>query len=161
MVKVLRCFEANGTAYMLMPWYQGEALHRLLQRSGTLTRDEAMALSRPLLDALEYLHGKGVVHQDIKPANVYIRRNGEPLLLDFGAAGPATQNEERQKLGSEGYAAAEQSDPAARIGPWTDIYGLAATLYRCIGGQVPVAASQRQQAPKTGRPDPLKHHCHR
>ncbi len=86
-VKVLRCIEANGTAYLLMPYYRGEALHKLLKRSGVFTQDEALALARPLLGALEYLHGKGLVHQDIKPANIYITETGQPILLDFGAAG--------------------------------------------------------------------------
>jgi formylglycine-generating enzyme required for sulfatase activity/serine/threonine protein kinase len=156
-VTVFRCFEANGTAYLLMPYYRGEALHKLLRRSGTLTADEALALSLPLLNALEYIHQKGVTLQDIKPANIYIMENGEPILLDFGAAGqrlgasPST----RWKLGSEGYAASEQSEASGDIGPWTDIYGLAATLYRSISGQVPVAASQRKKALAGKNPDPL------
>ena len=157
-VTVFRCFEANRTAYLLMPYYRGEALHKLLKRSGTLTADEALALSLPLLDALEYIHLKGVTHQDIKPANIYVTENGVPILLDFGAAGqrlgpdPST----RWKLGSEGYAASEQSKTRSEIGPWTDIYGLAATLYRSITGQVPVAASQREQAIAGKDPDPLQ-----
>jgi len=157
-VKVFRCFEANGTAYLLMPWYRGEALHTLLKRSGTFTLEEALALSRPLLDTLEYIHGKGLVHQDIKPANIYITEDGQPILLDFGAAGQRldADTSTRWKLGSEGYAALEQSAAAASIGPWTDIYGLAATLYRCICGQIPVAAVQRQKALSEGEADPLQ-----
>jgi formylglycine-generating enzyme required for sulfatase activity/serine/threonine protein kinase len=156
-VSVFRCFEANGTAYLLMPFYRGEALHTLLRRSGTLTAPEARSLLLPLLDALEFIHQQGVIHQDIKPANIYITDNGSPILLDFGAAGqrrgsgPSVQ----QKLGSEGYAAVEQSDADGQIGPWTDIYGLAATLYRSITGQVPVAATQRQSALSQGDSDPL------
>jgi len=157
-VKVFRCFEANGTAYLLMPYYRGEALHKLLKRSGTFTSDEAEALSRPLLDALAYIHGKGLIHQDIKPANIYITENGQPILLDFGAAGQRLDagTSTRWKLGSEGYAALEQSEAAGSIGPWTDIYGLAATLYRCICGQIPVAAVQRQRALSEGETDPLQ-----
>ncbi len=157
-VKVFRCFEANGTAYLLMPYYRGEALHTLLRRSGTLTSDEARALIPPLLDALEYIHQQGVTHQDIKPANIYITDNGSPILLDFGAAGQRLGSgpANRWKLGSEGYAAVEQSDDNGQIGPWTDIYGLAATLYRSITGQVPVAATQRQRALSQGDPDPLQ-----
>ena len=157
-VKVFRCFEANGTAYLLMPWYRGEALHTLLKRSGTFSSEEARALSRPLLNALEYIHGKGLIHQDIKPANIYITENGQPILLDFGAAGQRLDagTATRWKLGSEGYAALEQSEAEGSIGPWTDIYGLAATLYRCISGQIPVAAVQRQRTLDEGEPDPLQ-----
>jgi len=157
-VKVFRCFEANGTAYLLMPYYQGEALHKLLSRGGTLSEEEALALGRPLLDALDYIHRNGVIHQDIKPANIYITEDGAPILLDFGAAGQrlhATAST-RRKLGSEGYAAIEQSEPDGLIGPWTDIYGLAATLYRCVSGQLPVAASQRRSALDDHEPDPLE-----
>jgi formylglycine-generating enzyme required for sulfatase activity len=148
-VKVDRCFEANGTAYMLMPWYQGEALHKLLERGGTFSQEEALALAGPLLDALEYLHRQGVVHRDIKPANIYITEDGQPVLLDFGAAG-------QHRLGSEGYAAIEQSEPAGETGPWTDVYGLAATLYRCVGGRIPAAASRRQAARAERQADPLE-----
>jgi formylglycine-generating enzyme required for sulfatase activity/serine/threonine protein kinase len=157
-VKVYRCFEANGTAYLLMPWYRGEALHKLLKRSGTFSPEEALALATPLLGALEYIHRNDLVHQDIKPANIYITENGQPILLDFGAAGQRLDagTSTRMKLGSEGYAAPEQSRAEGRIGPWTDIYGLAATLYRCISGQIPVTAAQRQSAVDEGEPDPLQ-----
>ncbi len=157
-VTVFRCFEANGTAYLLMPFYRGEALHTLLRRSGTLTAAEAMALILPLLDALEFIHGKGVIHQDIKPANIYVTDDGSPILLDFGAAGQRLGSgpSVHLKLGSEGYAAAEQSVSGGRIGAWTDIYGLAATLYRSITGQLPVASAQRQRALSQGDPDPLQ-----
>ncbi len=157
-VKVLRCFRANGTAYMLMPYYRGEALHKLLKRSGTFTSEEALALSRPLLNALEYIHRSGLFHQDIKPANIYITQSGQPVLLDFGAAGqrPGAGSSTRPRLGSEGYAALEQSEAAGQIGPWTDIYGLAATLYRCISGRIPVAAVQRLSDISEGKSDPLQ-----
>jgi formylglycine-generating enzyme required for sulfatase activity/serine/threonine protein kinase len=157
-VTVLRCFQANGTAYLLMPYYRGEALHTLLRRSGTLSAAEALALTQPLLNALEYIHKQGVIHQDIKPANIYITDSGSPILLDFGAAGQRLGSGPslHWKLGSEGYAAAEQSDANDQVGAWTDIYGLAATLYRSITGQVPVAATQRRRALSQGDPDPLQ-----
>ncbi len=156
-VKVFRCFEANGTAYLLMPWYRGEALHRLLKRSGTFSAEEAVALAGSLLGALEYIHREGLVHQDIKPANIYIKEDGQPVLLDFGAAGQRLAEDEstRKRLGSEGYAAPEQSEQNGRIGPWTDIYGLAATLYRCISGKIPAAATRRLTAIRGGENDPL------
>ena len=149
--RVVRCFEANGTAYLQMPWYRGETLDGLVRSGGTLNREEALALARPLLDALEYLHRRGVIHQDIKPANIYITQDGAPVLLDFGAADAPSG----RKLGSEGYAAPEQSDPGGVVGPQADIYGLAATLYRCVSGRLPAPASERVEALSAGRPDPL------
>jgi len=154
--KVLRYFEANGTAYFLMPYYQGQALHRQIETDGVLNREDAKALMLPLMDALEYIHNEGVIHQDIKPANIYMTEAAGPVLLDFGVAATNigdTQN--ALKLGSAGYAAPEQSVDNGLIGPWTDIYGLAATLYRCVSGRIPTAANIRQQLIDTGEADPL------
>jgi formylglycine-generating enzyme required for sulfatase activity/serine/threonine protein kinase len=150
-LRVFRCFEANGTAYLQMPWYQGETLDVLLQRGGTLDREETLALALPLLDALEYIHGHGVVHRDIKPANIYVTQDGQPVLLDFGNAARA----EDTAAGSEGYAAPEQYTPGAQSGPWTDIYGLAATLYRATSGHIPPPAIERRNALASGDADPL------
>lgn len=152
-VRVLRYFEANGTAYYLMPWYRGQALHLRLDSRGTLDRDAAKALLLPLMDALEYLHHQGVVHQDIKPANIYMADDGQPVLLDFGVA--ATGNILPDTFGSEGYAAPEQSETDGKIGPWTDVYGLSATMYRCVTGRIPVPAGDRQKALGGGDDDPL------
>jgi formylglycine-generating enzyme required for sulfatase activity/serine/threonine protein kinase len=155
-VKVLRYFEANGTAYFLMPYYQGQPLHHLLESSGVFNREDAKALILPLMDALEYIHQEGVVHQDIKPANIFMTEQGSPILLDFGvAAADSGDTAGRQKLGSEAYAAPEQSSVDGEVGPWTDIYGLAATLYRCVTGRIPVAAGLRQQALAADEQDPL------
>jgi len=152
LVKVEDCFEANGTAYLRMPFLGGEPLHVLLQRGGTLDPEEARALTRPLLDALGYLHRQGIVHRDVKPANILVTPEGKPVLLDLGSAAPA----EGSAHGSEGYAAPEQSGPGTTPGPAADLYALAATLYRCITGQIPPPASERQAARREGRPDPLE-----
>ncbi len=161
-VKVLRYFEANGTAYFLMPYYQGQPLHQLLECDGTFGPDEARTLLLALMEGLEYIHAHGVIHQDIKPANIYMTGDGTPILLDFGVAAAHDDRSAdlagtaNARLGSVGYAAPEQSDAAGRIGPWTDIYALAATLYRCITGNIPVAAAARQTALEAGAQDPLK-----
>jgi len=152
-VKVLRYFEADGTAYFLMPYYQGQALHHLLESSGTLNPEDARALMLPLMDALEYIHEQNVVHQDIKPANIYMTDSGDPILLDFGVA--AADGGLSHRLGSEGYAAAEQAMDDGTIGPWTDIYGLSATLYRCVTGRIPTSASHRREVLAGGQKDPL------
>ncbi len=156
-VKVLRYFEANGTAYFLMPYYQGQALHHLLESRGVFNREDATALMLPLMDALEYIHKQGVVHQDIKPANIYMTDNGVPVLLDFGVAAADRSNStlHTNQPGSEGYAAPEQTTDDGIIGPWTDIYGLAATLYRCVTGRIPASANNRQKMLASGDADPL------
>ena len=155
-VQVLRYFETKGTAYFLMPYYQGQPLHHLLESRGAFNREDAKALMLPLMDALEYIHQENVIHQDIKPANIFMTEQGQPVLLDFGvAAANSGGSENAQRLGSEAYAAPEQSAVDGAIGPWTDIYGLAATLYRCVTGRIPAAAGLRQEALAAGEPDPL------
>ena len=155
-VKILRYFEANGTAYYLMPYYQGQALHHRLESDGKFSRDDAKALMLPLMGALEYIHNHGIIHQDINPANIYMTQNGDPVLLDFArAAMGANDDPAEQIFGSTAYTAPEQTDTGGTIGPWTDIYSLAATIYRCVTGSVPVAAAERQLQLDAGKPDPL------
>lgn len=156
-VKVLRYFEANGTAYFLMPYYQGMTLDHSLESNGTLGPEDARAMLLQLMEGLEYLHEQGIIHQDIKPANIYLTEDGTPILLDFGVA--ASQSRDLAPgagTGSEGYAAPEQHIAGGSIGPWTDIYSLAATIYRCITGVIPVTARDRQNALQDGAADPLK-----
>ncbi len=160
-VEVIRCFEAHGTAYLQMPYVPGTTLIKLLERQGALDAVQIRAFLLPLLDVLQYLHQHSVIHQDIKPSNIYLTEAGTPLLLDFGAARHAQAHAQRQAqrqvqpLGSPGYAAPEQEAGYGASGPWTDIYGLAACLYRLISNRLPVPALQRLEAIRQGLPDPL------
>ncbi len=156
-VRVVRHFESGGTACLLMDYLAGRSLHDLLSRGGVFNPAETQALLTPLLDALAYLGGQGVIHGDIKPSNIMVTRDGAPVLLDFGAArvargaagaGPAT-------AGSAGYAALEQVTGKGALGPWTDIHGLAATLYRLVTGEIPASAEVRAAAVQEGEPDPV------
>jgi formylglycine-generating enzyme required for sulfatase activity len=151
--RVLRYFEANGTAYMLMPHYHGQPLHEKIADGGRFDSDRARSLLLPLMDALAYLHKRGIVHQDVKPANIHVTDDGLPLLLDFGAA--AASGDDTGRFGSEGYAAPEQYSAEGEIGPWTDIYGLAATAYRCVSGRIPSPARERLAARDAGSDDPM------
>jgi len=157
-VNVERYIELNGTAYMVMRYEDGISLDRALE-SGPLTEDEMRELMPPLLDGLEAIHAKNFVHRDVKPANIYLRRaDHSPVLLDFGAAREA-MGDAREKSLSEvltpGYAPLEQYDRHSAQGPYTDIYALGATIYRCIAGRAPMEAISRHNAMRRGGTDPL------
>lgn len=92
-VSVLRYFTGNGTAYLVMDYEAGESLHAILARDETLSEDEIREILFPLLDGLAQIHQAGFLHRDIKPGNIYIRKDGSPVLLDFGSA--------RQALGQK------------------------------------------------------------
>ncbi|MGR8921740.1 MAG: serine/threonine-protein kinase, partial [Gammaproteobacteria bacterium] len=148
-VRVLSVFEANNTAYMVMEYQHGMSLQEVLDRRGTLPEDELVAMTVPLLDGLETIHAQGFIHRDIKPSNVFIRTDGQPVLLDFGSARQALGEETKTltSVVSPGYAPFEQYySKSDRQGPWTDIYGLGATLYRCLSGLQPMAAIDRSEA---------------
>ena len=144
-VSVRRFIRAHGTAYLVMDYCDGESLEAVLKREGTLSTERLIKLWIPLLNALETLHASEVTHRDIKPANIYLRRDGSPVLLDFGAARQALAQHSRSvtSMATPGYAAFEQYSSRGQQGPWTDIYGLGATLYRCVTGKRPVDATDR------------------
>lgn len=143
-VHVFDFLEANGTAYIVMELLSGETLEDRLRQKGTLTPDEVDRILWPLLDGLEQVHSAGFLHRDIKPANILLNAAGDPTLIDFGAAREAMvgRTSAMTAIFTPGYAAAEQMT-SAKQGPWTDIYGLAATLYHAIAGKTPPSAFDR------------------
>lgn len=144
-VRVLRYFEANGTAYMVMEYQEGESLTEYLKK-GKLEEPELLAIIEPLLSGLEEIHKAGLLHRDIKPNNIYIRNDGRPVLLDFGSARYAIGQKTRSvtSIVTPGYAPLEQYDNEIKDqGPWSDIYALGAVMYHAISGEAPPAATRR------------------
>jgi serine/threonine protein kinase len=143
-VRVHDFLEANGTAYMIMALAQGKTLDQRLKDDGPLPRPIIERLLHPLLDGLEQVDAAGFLHRDIKPANIILDANEYPTLIDFGAsrAAMAGRSSPLTAIFTPGYAAAEQFT-SAKQGPWTDIYGLSATLYHAITGRVPPSAFDR------------------
>jgi serine/threonine protein kinase len=143
-VHVFDFLEANGTAYIVMELLSGETLEDRLKRDRTLGPADVDKILWPLLDGLEQVHAAGFLHRDIKPANILLNAQGHPTLIDFGAsrAAIAGRTTAMTAIFTPGYAAAEQMT-SAKQGPWTDIYGLSATLYHAVTGQAPPGAFDR------------------
>jgi serine/threonine protein kinase len=149
LVRVHRFWEANGTAYMAMRHYQGRTLRDTLKADARFATEARLKeLATPLLDAVSMLHAESCFHRDISPDNIIIQGDGRPVLLDFGAA--------RRIIGElthvltavlkPGYAPIEQyadEDAGFEQGPWTDVYGFAATLHCAITGKPPPTAVTR------------------
>ena len=157
-VQVHNFFEENSTAYMVMAFEKGESLSVLLKLQEHWSEVELLKIVLPLLDGLKILHGAGFIHRDIKPGNIYIRQNGTPVLLDFGATRHAIGEHTKTltALLTPGYAPMEQYySSSKRQGAWTDIYAMGAVLYRAITGQVPDHATDRMSALPRGELDPL------
>jgi serine/threonine protein kinase len=143
-VHVFDYLEANGTAYIVMELLSGETLEDRIAKNGKLSSEEVDRILWPLLDGLEQVHSAGFLHRDIKPANILLDAAGNPTLIDFGAsrAAMAGRSTALTAIFTPGYAAAEQMT-SAKQGPWTDIYGLSATLYHAITGRTPPGAFDR------------------
>lgn len=143
-VRVHDFLEAHGTAYVVMEILEGETLAQRLLRETRLPQSFIDRILPPLLDGLEQIHAVGFVHRDIKPANIMLAADGSPTLIDFGASRVAIANRTQgmTAIFTPGFAAPEQSS-AGKQGPWTDIYGLAATLYACVAAKSPPSALDR------------------
>lgn len=142
-VRVMRFFEANQTAYMVMEFVAGEPLSEWIKTRRPLTEPTLVGLAAPLLDGLEVVHRGGYLHRDIKPENVYIRRDASPVLLDFGSARALSAGKDMTTIVSLGFAPFEQYHSRGGEGPWTDLYSLGAVLYWMLTGERPVEAPGR------------------
>jgi formylglycine-generating enzyme required for sulfatase activity/serine/threonine protein kinase len=150
-VKPRHVFEENGTAYLVMDYLEGETLedHLLGQPGQRVAAARALEILLPVMEGLELVHEQGFIHRDIKPLNIYLtrfahKRKERPILLDFGAARVSLSGQSRSLsvMYTPDYAAPEQ-EHARGQGAWTDVYGLAATLYRMVIGVPPLKAGLR------------------
>ncbi|MDS4031028.1 MAG: SUMF1/EgtB/PvdO family nonheme iron enzyme [Candidatus Contendobacter sp.] len=146
-VRVRDYFTANGTAYIVMEYEEGESLSATLQRGGILPEPELRRILNDVMPALEAVHAQGYLHRDIKPSNLYIRASSNRvILIDFGAARQALGRRTRSvtSVVTPGYSPIEQYVTVGEdYGPWTDIYAMGAVLYRCITGTPPIEAPGR------------------
>ena len=152
-------FQENGTAYLVMPYIDGETLESLLKKhpNETMQCREILLWLPDLLDALQTLHSQGILHRDIKPSNIYITSNNTPILIDFGAARNAFERTHGYTIIlTPEYAPPEQnSSDIQSQGPWTDIYALGAVIWKCIMGSPPPSAQERLCAIASGDKDPI------
>ena len=146
-VKVHRSFEAFGTGYFVMPFVEGVSLEGMiakrLGRGQYFTEEEAKGFLCRVLDALEYLHERGIFHRDIKPSNILMTKEGRPILIDFGAARHSLGERSSKVIESEGYTPFEQMQTSGKMGPWTDLYALGATTMTMIFGVPPPRSVDR------------------
>lgn len=147
LAKILRYWEEHGTAYIVMPFYEGLTLKNHLRQHPGPSEAWLRHMLAPLMDALAMLHASRCYHRDVAPDNILLLPEGRPLLLDFGAArqviGAATQT--LTAILKPGYAPIEQygDSPGTRQGPWTDIYALSAVLYNAMTGKTPPPSVSR------------------
>jgi serine/threonine protein kinase len=142
-VRVLRFFEANRTAYMVMEFVAGESLGEWIRSRRPLQQSAVLAIANPLLDGLEVIHRAGYLHRDIKPGNVFVREDGSPVLIDFGSARMASPGSELTAIVTPGYAPIEQYHSHGKQGPWSDLYAFGGVLYWMLTGVKPIEAAAR------------------
>nr|WP_295772160.1 protein kinase [Rhodoferax sp.] len=142
-VRVLRYFKEHGTAYIVMEYESGDPLKHWLAAHPGLGQHSLLQIVFPLLDGLEAVHKLNFLHRDIKPDNIYMRADGTPVLLDFGAARRVTSGQEMTNIVSPGFAPFEQYHSKGNQGPWTDLYSLGAVMYWMATGRKPMEAASR------------------
>ena len=146
-VRVLQFFEGHGTAYMVMEYLEGQTLYALFREQKTLGEARLRALLGPILAGLQQVHDADWLHLDIKPGNIVLRDAHTPVLIDFGAAQEATAEHGREeRVVAPGFSPLEQYGRSGRrLGPWTDLYAVAAVLYQGMTEYVPNDALARER----------------
>ena len=145
-VRVLNFFRANETVYLVMRYERGRTLQEhIRQRRSALDEPWIRKTFALLLNGLREVHTNKLLHLDIKPANVYVRNDGTPLLIDFGAARHALSAEgvHMPPTYTPGFASPEQHVRRENLGPWSDIYSVGATMFACLASAAPQPADER------------------
>ncbi|MEL6572434.1 MAG: serine/threonine-protein kinase [Pseudomonadota bacterium] len=160
-VGVHRAFEENQTAYMALDLIEGHDLFDILEStSNALPPDLVRDILMRLLDAIEKVHEIDLLHRDISPDNILLEHDGNPVLIDFGAA-RADASKRTRAVSSllvvkEGYSPKEFYVAGSIQAPCSDLYALAATFYHMVSGEAPIDSQTRMAAVSTQKPDPCK-----
>jgi len=158
-VGVHQVFEDNDTAYMAIDFVDGRDLLDLIEDpTVTLEPARVVAMTYKLLNAVAFVHDNGILHRDISPDNILINQNGDPILIDFGAAREEATRASRAlsalRVVKDGYSPQEFYIAGSEQGPWSDLYALGATLYHAISGHPPANSQVRLAAIAEGGVDP-------
>jgi hypothetical protein len=150
-VRVTNFFRANETVYLVMRYERGRTLQEHIhKKSGAIKEDWLRDTFAQLLNGLREVHSNKLLHLDIKPGNIYVRNDGNPVLIDFGAA-RQTLTVDGLKLPpmyTPGFASPEHHREREKLGPWSDIYSIGASMYACLAGAGPPVATQRMEKDK-------------
>ena len=151
-VRVLNFFRANDTVYMVMAYESGHSLQeyaaRLVAKGSRAGEPFIRQVFNGVCAGLREVHANKLLHLDLKPANIYLRTDGSPMLLDFGAARQTihTDAPTLAPMYTPGFAAPELYAKGSALGPWTDIYSIGAAMFACMAGAPPQPADQRRAA---------------
>ena len=157
-VKVYDSFEENNTAYIVMEYLQGETLAQRLERDKTIEPEEAVAMLLPVIESLQQVHEQGIVHRDLAPDNLFITEDGSVKVIDFGAARFATTSHSRSLtvIIKPGFSPEEQYRSHKKQDSYTDVYAIAAVLYKAITGITPPDALERYAHAESKNKDTLE-----
>ncbi|NJK64209.1 MAG: protein kinase [Synechococcaceae cyanobacterium SM2_3_1] len=154
-VRVEEVICEEGLWGIVMEYVEGPTLDKLIRSQGRLSESEALRMIHQVGDALDELHQQGLLHRDVKPANVLLRNpSQDAVLIDFGLVRDFSQGliQHHTSWGTDGYAPIEQYDSLRKRGAWTDVYGLAATLYTMVTGVIPLCAPVRASGKELDQP---------
>lgn len=153
-VNVYDCFEDNNTAYIVMEYVRGDPLSELCWKEAK-TEKKLLKTLRPVVDSLILIHKAGVLHRDISPQNIMIQKTGEIKVIDFGASILIKKGDDENYMINRAFAAPEQYEKNGKQGSWTDVYGLAATIYNLLTGETIPSAQARADGVKISK-QPLR-----
>jgi serine/threonine protein kinase len=144
-VKVTDIFQENNTAYIVMPFVEGQTLQQLVEQKGKLDYETAVNYMAQIAEAVDYIHTRDILHRDIKPENIIITPENKAILIDFGSAREFIHDKTQQhtSIYTQGYAPLEQYAANSRKGSYSDIYSLGATFYFALTGEKPMDAATR------------------
>ena len=143
-VHVRRFFELHGTGYIVQDYEAGQTLSERL-KDGPIDETDLRGILNGILDGLEAVHERAILHRDLKPDNIILRLDGSPVLIDFGAARDFASRQSRSvtAIAAGSYTSPEQWGAGGQQGPWSDLYSLGAIAYRCVTGTSPPVSLQR------------------